>query len=305
MTLQLRYFEANVLGSYLMDAWQNELQTEADPSGGKWFTSGPGNGQGLLGGLLDELRTDLVFEAGRMTVNKTREIAATTTLDNRAGNLANGATTTLNWTITNSATASHSATHSIRSGISERVKVEGKFGGIGVASETAITFDYSYSWTDTQGSTLTDTKSFSATVPLQVPAGKVQKLVVLADHDEVALPYSAQVYLTGVSEANFASQVNGKSRWTADAGTICEWIKKYGSAKGDAMEFEADAIDRTRGIALLRGTMRAKQSVNFTIYKLDVTSSFDGAPDSAVLLKQLQNGGGGAVQVKPVIHEGK
>lgn len=307
MATQLQYFEVNRLGSYLMDAWQNELQTIADPTGGRWFTSGPSNGPGLLGGLADELRTDLVFEQGRMTVNRTKEIAATTTLDNRSGNLKGGATTRLDWTISNTATATHSTTKSIRTGISERVRVAGKFLGSGVSSETAITFDYTYSWTDTQGNTTTDTKTFSTTVPLTVPDGRVQKLVVLADHDAVDLPYSAEVYLTGASQANFASQVNGKSQWSADAGTICDWINKYGSAQGDAMVFSRDPADHTRGIASLHGTMKAKLSVNFTIYKIDVTDSYEGDPDSTNLLNQLANGSGanGAVQVKPVIHQEK
>jgi hypothetical protein len=305
MTLQLQYFEVNVLGGYLMDAWQKELQTDADPIGGKWLTSGPGNGPGLLGGLVDELRTDLVFSNDKVTVNKTKEIATSTTLDNRRNEFkSGGATAELTWSITNTSTSTHSTTHSIKSGISERVKFEGNFLGVaGVSAETGISFDYSYSWTDTQGSTVSDTKTMRTSVKVDVPDGRVQKVVVLADRDDVALSYSAQVYLTGVSEANFASPVNGRSKWAADAGTICGWISKWGSAADDHMTFAADPTDAKRGIASLTGTMKARLSMNFTIYKIDVTDSFDGDPGSEKVLDQLANGRkpDGAEVIKPVV----
>jgi hypothetical protein len=304
MALQLQYFQANVLGSYLIDAWQNQLQTEADPTSGEWFVNGPNNGLGLLGGLVDELATDLVFDKGQMSVNKTKEVAYTTTVDNRDGLLdaAAAAQTTMNWTITNSATATHTTSSSIKTGISEKLTVKSAFGIEDITSETTVSFEYSFSWTDTQANTLTDAKSFTEAVPLKVPAGKVYKVVVLADRDAVTIPYSAQVFLTGVSEANFAEPVSGKSNWSADAGTICSWINKYGSAGNDSMSFETDPTNPQRGVASLPGTMRANQAVNFTIYALDVTSSFNADQESTALINQLTSGStpAGTVLVQPI-----
>ena len=83
MTLQ--YLETNVIGAYLADAWQNQLQTESDPTAGKWFRHGPNNSVGLFGGLTDILVTDLVFEPGPANVNRAKDVALSTTLDNRSG----------------------------------------------------------------------------------------------------------------------------------------------------------------------------------------------------------------------------
>jgi hypothetical protein len=291
MDVPLQYFETNVLGAVIMDAWQNQLGTESDPANGKWFRNGPNNSPGLFGGLTDELATQLVFSQGQAAVNRQKQVAATTTLDNRAGLLNDSpATQTLSWQITNSSTASHTTSNSVKTSIAEKVTVKGSGFFVDVTSETTISFEYLYSWSDTSSNTTTDTKTFTATIPLKVPAGKVYKLVVMADTDAVQIPYSAQIYLAGTSEANFANPVNGKQNWSADAGTLCLWIKKYGSGKADALVFDADPADPTRGIASLKGTMRATQSVNFTIFALDVTATYDGDPSATQAVSRLING---------------
>ncbi len=289
MTLQ--YFETNVLGPYIMDAWQNYLGTESDPANGKWFRNGPNNSAGLFGGLTDTLATDLVFDTGKSTVNKQKAVAASTTLDNRAGLLNDSpATQTLQWQIVNTASATHSSTNSVKSAISEKVSIKGKLFGQEASSETTISFEYSYSWSDSTTTTQTDTKSFQQQIPLKVPQGKAYKLVVLADNDTLKVPYSAQILLNGTSETNFANAVNGKQNWSTDAGTLCSWIQTYGSAGNDALEFGADPKNPKQGIASLVGTMTATQSVNFTIFALDITSTLTGGPSADQAVDQLVRG---------------
>jgi hypothetical protein len=287
----LQYFETNVLGAYIVDAWQNALETESDPANGKWFRNGPNNSPGLFGGLKDELASDLVFDHPNASVNRRKDVAATTTLDNRAGLLNDSpASQRLTWQVTNSSTATHTTSNSVKTGISEKISIKGSGVFASVTSETTISFEYTYSWSDTATNTTTDTKTFESQIPLKVPQGKVYQLFVMADTDAVKVPYSAQIILSGTSEANFANPVSGKVNHSANAGTICAWIKKYGSAKDDAMEFDADPADPTRGIASLHGTMKATQSVNFTIFAVDVTSTYDADPTSAKLTSQLTSG---------------
>jgi hypothetical protein len=290
--MSLQYLETNLIGSYLIDAWQNQLDTEKDPTSGKWFRQGPDNSVGLFGGLTDILVTDLAFDAGAANVNKSRDVALSTTLDNRSGLLNESpATNTLQWQITNSATTSHSKTNSVKSTVSEKIVVEvstelfAKF-----TSETTLSFEYAYSWTDTNAVTQSETKSFTTQVPLKVPAGKAYKLLILADKASLSVPYHAQIRLKGTSEANFNDKVNGKAQWSASAGDICSWINKYGSAKGDAMEFGADPDNPADGIASIRGSLRADQSVNFTVFAIDVTSTLDADPSSSAAISKLLKG---------------
>jgi len=289
--MALQYLESSVISAYLMDAWQNHLGTETDPAGGNWFRNGPNNSPGLFGGLTETLVTDLVFSAPTDPVNTRKEVALSTMLDNRDGLLNDSpATQTLNWTITNSSTATHATSNSVKTGISEKLTFKGKWGVIEVTSETTISFEYTYSWSDSTANTQTDTKSFISTISLKVPAGKAYQLFVVADRSAMNIPYSAQIALTGSSETNFANPVNGKKNWSADAGTICSWIKQYGSAKGDPMEFSADPADATRGLASIHGTMRVTQAVNFRIFAVDVTASLQGDPSSSHVVNQLTSG---------------
>ena len=104
------------------------------------------------------------------------------------------------------------------------------------------------------------------------------------------VPYRAQIRLKGVSEANFEHPLQGKTQHTADAGTVCSWIKKYGGAKEDAMEFDADPSKSSDGIASIRGIMRVDQAVNFTIFAIDVTSTLTADPSSADAIGKLLKG---------------
>lgn len=289
--MSLQYLETNVITAYLIDAWQNQLQAEGDPTSGKWFRQGPNNSVGLFGGLTDILVTDLTFDTGQANVNKFKDVALTTTLDNRQGLLSESpSTNTLQWQITNSTTTSHSSTHSIKNTLSEKVSVKGKIGPLDVTSETTYSFEYAYSWTDTSAVTVSETKSFSTAIPLKVPAGKAYKLVVLADKGSLAVPYHARIRLKGVSEANFEHPVNGQNQHTASAGAVCSWINKYGSAKGDEMQFDADPASPADGIAAIKGLLRADQSVNFTVFAIDVTSTLTADPSSSDAVSKLLKG---------------
>jgi hypothetical protein len=289
--MALQFLETNVIGAYLVDAWQNQLETEADPTSGRWFKNGPNNGPGLFGGLKEVLITDLVFGPVTSPVNAKKEVALSTTLDNRAGLLNDSpAVQTLTWSITNSATSTHATSNSVKTGISEKISFKSKVFGVEVGFETTISFEYQYSWSDSSSTTQTDTKTFTASIPLKVPAGKAYQLFVVADRGTLDIPYSAQIALTGSSEANFEHPVKGQTHWKATAGEVCSWINKYGSAKEDDMKFDADPADPTRGIAAIHGNMRVTQAVNFKIFAVDVTSTVTADPEAKGVTKQITAG---------------
>jgi len=289
--MSIQYLETNVISAYLADAWQNELQTEMDPTAGRWYRQGPNNSVGLFGGLTDILVTDLTFDVGQANVNKSRDVALTTTLDNRHGLLSESpSTNTLQWQITNSTTTSHSSTNSVKSTLSEKISVKGKIGPVEVTSETSFSLEYAYSWTDTSAVTVSETKTFTTAIPIKVPAGKAYKLVVLADKNSLTIPYHARIRIKGTSEANFEHTVGGKNQYSASAGAVCGWIKKHGSAKGDEMEFYADPANPADGLASIKGLLRADQAVNFTVFAIDVTSTLTADPSSADAINKLLKG---------------
>jgi hypothetical protein len=289
--MDLTYFDTNRLGAYIVDAWQNQLQTESDPTSGKWYINGPNNSSGLLGGLKDQLTTNLIFSPSQQNINQTQVIAASTTLDNRNGLLDDTKEAQkLTWSITNTSITTHETSNSIKTGISDKLTFNGKAGLMDFSNETTISIEYQYSWTDSNGTSLTDTKTFESTTPFKVDTGKVVKLVVLADTIDLLIPYSAQIQLYGQSDANFNHPVQGNTFYSANAGTLCSWIKKYGSAQDDGLSFDVDPSDSSRGIAAMTGTLCAKKSVNFTVFASDITSSYSSDPTSQSLYNDILSG---------------
>lgn len=317
--MALKIFHINTLGAYVIDAWQKELGVTgerddvgdgadkndrfADPTNAEYLVYGPKQSGvytgGLLGDLTDELVEDLVFHGERGSLNRTKEVATTGEHDNRNGKNPSGGLK-LKWIVTNSSTAQHSTTHSINAGLDVNFSwkrdgvVVDKVKGSDFERGFTIKFNYSYSWTDSEANTLTDTKEHWYEVNLDVPAGSVYKAVVMADKENADLPFSALVRLTGTSETNFREDVQGKKNHSTDAGTLCSWIKKYESAawkndrlqvEKDEMSFEQDEADPKRGIASVRGTMKVDQQVNFLCYVVDVTEKSADA-----VIAQLKRG---------------
>jgi hypothetical protein len=39
--MALQFLDNRLVGGYIIDAWQNQLNTEMDPANGQWFTADP------------------------------------------------------------------------------------------------------------------------------------------------------------------------------------------------------------------------------------------------------------------------
>ncbi|QBH96320.1 hypothetical protein EKN56_07870 [Limnobaculum zhutongyuii] len=81
----LQFLDKRYIGAIIIDAWQNNLNTEIDPADGQWFTNGPGNNGGLYGYLVDKIATKLVFDQSQKVFEVHQKAAVTGIADNRNG----------------------------------------------------------------------------------------------------------------------------------------------------------------------------------------------------------------------------
>lgn len=282
--MAVQYLDARTLMSFIFDAWQSKLNTDLDPANGQWFTNGPGNNGGLYGKLTDSLATELIFHESQKTFSTRLYSADQNIVDNRNG-LQGEVSTTLTYQYTNQSSLTHSTTNGLKvaSGLKITNKTTVKAPGVAdneTSVEVSFNTEYSYSWTDTSSRQVTETQTVSRTTKLVVPTGKVYQQILTCNKDKLVIPFTANIYLTGTSAANFRGDVNGKATHTASAGDICEWIKQYKTAGDSSPQYGRDPSDSTRGAIGLAGTMTAEQSRNFMVYTIDVTDSFTGKAGS-------------------------
>lgn len=298
--MALQFLDKRLVGAYIIDAWQNHLNTEVDPADGQWFTNDPNNGGGLYGKLTDRLATELIFDESAKIFTPHQIVAATGIADNRNG-LTPAQTIALSYSYQDSTSSSHSTTNAIKAGIGIDIKAKAEFLGTGAEVTTKFSFEYSYSWTDATTITKTETKTFTQTVPVQIPTGKVYQAVLLCNKDELTIPYTANIYLSGQSTASFASPINGQKYWVTDAGTLCAWISQFGSAGDESYKFGRNPKNPSEGLISLRGTITATQTVNFTARTLDITDSFKG--EQAPAIGRTLMGSGTLISNAPVVKE--
>lgn len=272
--MSLKFIDKRIIGGIIMDAFQEHFNTEIDPADGQWFLNGPDNNGGLYGSLVDTLASELVFLPNDTSLQPNKLAGAVATIDNRNG-LTPKQTVTLSFSTTNTSSTTHSTTNAIKTGIGVDIKASGTFLGTGVDVTTKITTDYTFSWNEANTKTESEAKNFTQQVPTEVPSGKVYQVVLVVDKTALNAPYYADIILTGKSTANFASPVNGKKTWPVDAGTLCEWINKYGSAGDESYKYMRDPNNPTQGLIRLRGNLTASITANFTANTFDVTDSYN------------------------------
>jgi hypothetical protein len=269
----LQFLDKHIIGAIIVDAWQNQLNTEMDPASGQWFTNGPDNNGGLYGHLTDKLATKLVFLPSERVFTSHKIAAATSTADNRNGKLPE-TTFRLAYNCQQTTTTTHSTTNALMASVSVAIEAKAEVLGTGGGVTTTIDTQYSFSWTKEESASKTQGKEVSQEVPLKIPKGKVYYGMLLADNVELNAPYYADIYLRGQSTANFASPVNGKKIWTIDAGSLCDWINKYKSAGDESEKYMRDPNDPTQGLIRLRGNLTAEDTVNFVAMVLDITNTY-------------------------------
>ena len=284
--MALKFLDKRFIGSIIVDAFQEHFNTEMDPANGQWFTNGPNNNGGLYGSLIDSLASSLVFLPNEVVLTPHKLAADTAIIDNRNG-LTPKSSVTLSYSTTETATTTHSTTNALKAGVGTDIKASGTFFGVGVDVTTKISTEYSYSWNDATTQSKAETKQFSQTVPTEVPQGKVYQVVLTCDKTDLKAPYYADIVISGNSTANFANAVNGEKTWVVDAGTLCEWINKFGSAAAESSMYMRDPNKPTQGLIRMRGNLTSAITANFVVNTYDVTDTFNATGKAIIKNDQL------------------
>lgn len=273
--MALQFLDNRLVGAYIIDVWQNYLNTEMDPADGQWYTNGPGNNGGLYGKLTDKLATELIFKPNTRLLTPHQQNAYTQLIDNRKGaSLKN--TVTLSHQYTDTTSTTHSTTNALKVGVATDIKVTGDFIVEKTEVTTKFSTEYSYSWTESKTTTSSTTKTFSQTLNVDVPVGKVYQIVLLSNTNQLSIDYEADIYIEGTTSACFKNPVNGQKIHTIDAGTLCSLINQYGSAGDESYKYKRDPKQPSRGAIALSGKMTATQTINFVVQTFDITDSYKG-----------------------------
>lgn len=268
--MSLKYLNSSAIGAALTCAWQHDLGTGEDPANGHWYTNGAnGDGIGLYGGLTDSIPSQIQLLTNDAVYQPQTILAATGTVDNTNG-LNSSANVTLSYSYSDSQSSTHSMTESVSTGAEFSVSVNE-----GVATAGAK-FNINFTFSSTQATTTTigETNSFSQTVPITVPPGKVYQAVLTAVTQKITIPYTVTINVNGPTETWFEDRVNGHYNYSVDAGTAFAWINQYGCAGGDSIAYSgANGV----GTVTINGSVTASQTVNFSATVVDITGQTGAA----------------------------
>ena len=245
--------------------WKKHLGTDEDPANGKWYTNGANNdGIGLYGGLTDTIDQNATFDEANKKFTPTQRLAASSVVDNRNG-LVGSTTVTLSYQYTDSVSTTHTTSNSVKAGIGLEFKAKAEIFGIGGEATTKFSLDYTYTSTNSSSSTQTRSQTVSQNVAVNVPAGKVYKAVLVASSQQLDIPYTVSVRVSGSTETWFEDRINGHYNWFMDIGSAFALaanplFSNAGNGQGSAVA--------------MSGTLTAQQSTDFSVEIWDVTAQF-------------------------------
>lgn len=267
--MSLQYLDGPTIGTYLSCAWQNDLGTTEDPANGQWYTTGANGDQiGLYGGLTDSAPQQLQLNTGAAVYNPQEIVADTAVVDNRNG-LTPSSTVTLAYQYSTSVTSTHSTTVALKVGAQITFKVN----EIVAEGSAQFSIGFDFSSTNTTANTTTQAQTFSQSVPVTVPKGKVYQVVLTAESQEITIPYTVPIQVTGTTETWFESTVNGHYNWSADAGTAFGWINQYTCAGTESGAYSN--VGNGVGAVTIVGSVNASQVANFTAVVYDITAYYN------------------------------
>src|SRR5215213_2323702 len=233
--MPLNSLDVSKVSAHVADAWKKRLKTSADPANGRWYTKGAtGSNIGLYGGLNDTLPNGLDFDQNALTyLPKTLVAGMSGRVDNRNG-LNPHTTVSLTYKYASSSSTSHSFTNSLKVGIGTDIK--GKADFIFVAGEVTLKFsaEYAFTYAHTRSETKGEERTWTGTVPVNPPEGKVYQAVLAASVQEIQVPYTAKLVVSGQTETWFENRINGLYNWRASAGDMFGWINQYGTAGSES-----------------------------------------------------------------------
>jgi len=269
---KLSYLDPNMMKVTLVNMWQKDMNTNDDPADGKWYTTGPNNdGVGLYGNLTDVVDSTVHYDDSKKSFVITNFVADSATVDNTNGlNPTN--TVTLSYQHKSTTSQSHTVSKSFNQQFNISYKASFTVFGISNDLSTSYSFDYSYSASETSSSSSSDSVTTSQTVPVTVPKGKIYKVLLTARGQQLILPTTCVVHVTGKTETWFKERVQGHYDWYMPVGSAFALINKYGSASaGDSNAYTADPTSADNGIYTTYGTITGANVADFAASVVDVT----------------------------------
>lgn len=277
--MPLVFLDKATIQPMLQAYWKRKLSTGEDPANGRWFESGAGHPSGpggLYGALKDNAQTDLHFDKSQQKFTPEDVLCTNAIVDNLNG-LTPNSTVTLQYAYTNSVAVNHTTSDSIKVGFG--LDIKGKIDFLIAEGEATAKFslDYTHSWSDSTTNTTTKTYTFSQSVPVTVPAGKVYEVVLTSSSQELVVPYTATIGISGHTETWFEDRVKGHYNWKEPAGEAFQKIGEWGLAGAQSSQYTAAGVTQS-------GTVRAIQHANFKAHVYDITDKHHGGVAAAALM---------------------
>lgn len=259
------------LKSALTGAWQKDLNTSKDPANGKWYTKGAnGDNVGLYGGLTDSSPTGLTLDQSKLVYTPKQLNIMSDNVDNRNG-LTPTANVTLSDAYTNTTTVTHTITNSLQVGLSQQINASVSILVATIGGTETFSVSYTFAYSSATSTTTSDTITFSETVPVNVPEGKVYQVVLTGTSKQIGVPFTANISVSGETETWFESTVNGHYNWATPAGDAFSWINEYQTAGSDSPNYMADPSNSTNGIVVVSGVLTYSTVGDFTAVINDIT----------------------------------
>ena len=268
--MALSYLDEGTIGRYLSEMWKRELGTGQDPANGRWYKNRP-NGEvgGLYGDLTDRLSSELVFDESSIRYVNKPKICDTSIVDNRNG-LTPHATAILSYNRTKSTTTSHSQTESMTVGIGMEIALKSEFADI----KLNMKFEYSHSWGSSEAVSESESHTFSTSVDINVPPGKVYKAVLESQSPRIEIPYRAFIYVSGMTETWFERQVKSHYQWEMPIGFAFSRIAEWGLAGKDSYAYGIDQKTGYEGTVVQFGTITHAENTDAVTKIWDITDSY-------------------------------
>ncbi|HJQ36644.1 MAG TPA: hypothetical protein VKB93_05865 [Thermoanaerobaculia bacterium] len=252
--MSLTYLNQNTIANAVTCAWKKAFGTSDTPQQ-----------SGLISAFTDNVPSALVLNTDAATVTTSQTTAETNIVNNADGLLLNYTYVTLSSTSSQTTSSTHTTTTSVTEGTSFNIEVNEE-----LAKEGA-TFNLSFTFTSSESETTstTDSDNYSTQVQVFAPKGKVQEAVLVEEIQQMSVPYTCVVQVTGNSNCVIDKSGGGDDTGQASAGQVFGWIQEYNCAGDDSSSYS----DGGNGIGLvtMTGTVTVSQTANFTSQVNDVT----------------------------------
>ena len=293
--MALTILDPDVFGKqYLSEAWQDFLNTDEDPANGEWYTNSPTNdNMGLYGGLTDQ-NLGYSFDTTNETYVPTQTVGQSATTDNTNG-LNPHATVKLGFSYQQGSTTQHTVSDAISASVSEAVNVNFEV----ASSTTTFKLQDTLTLTDSTTHSTVTTVDSSVSVPVDVPTGKIYKTILYYTQEQLTVPFTMQVGVSGETETWFDDRVQGHYNWVQDISELVLMMVEN-NIPSDPSQYSYQFQPVGEGYITLTGNANIFAGGAYTIKTIDVTPSTATtiAERDALIAEAQANGIGAEVKLR-------